>query len=173
MIETERLILRPWKEEDVKPFAELNADPAVMRYFPSTLTEQQTATLIKELMLPIEKFGWGFWAVERRQDGQFLGMTGLRYSPTKLPIPETNPIELAWRYAQAYWGMGYAEEAALACVRYGLNTLLQPSLYAYTAKINQPSQNLMQRIAMNQIGEFDHPQLDPQHVLAPHVLYQI
>lgn len=179
MLATERLILRPWQASDRQPFSVLNACPETMRYFPAPLTEEETDALIEKCSRLIAQHGWGFWAVERKADKVFLGMTGLHYIPfafpNAAPYPHVDdkPIEIGWRFAKEYWGQGYATEAAHACLDFGFQQLQQTQLYAFTATNNAPSWRVMERIGMQQHAHFMHPVLDPQHALAPHVLYQI
>lgn len=119
--ETERLILRQWLPSDRAPFAELNADPEVMRYFPATLSREESDALADRAQAMIERHGWGFWAVEQKEDGDFIGFVGLNIPAVDLPF---NPcVEVGWRLAQASWGQGYATEAARACLQVGFQQL--------------------------------------------------
>ena len=95
MIETPRLILRGWRDADYAPFAALNADPEVMRHFPATLGRDESDTLARRNRDHIEAHGWGLWAVERRQDGAFLGFTGL--ARPRQPNPLADEVEVGRR----------------------------------------------------------------------------
>jgi ribosomal-protein-alanine N-acetyltransferase len=172
-LETRRLILRGWREEDRAPFAALNADPEVMALMPSVLSRVESNALVDRLLDGIVVRGWGMFAVERREDGAFVGMAGL--APVAFEAEFTPSLELAWRLARAFWGQGYATEAAQACVRYGFDVLGEQRLHAFTAAENLRSQSVMQRIGMTRVagGDFDHPRLPPGHRLRRHVLYRI
>ena len=117
-ITTDRLVLRRWRDEDREPFAALNADPDVMRYFPRPLARQESDGLVERIEARFEALGIGLWAVERREDGRFLGFTGL--APATFEAPFTPAIEVGWRYARSAWGHGYATEAGRAALRFRL-----------------------------------------------------
>ncbi len=74
---TSRLYLRRWTDSDLEPFATLNRDPEVMRYFPSTLDLDQTAAMIERIEIAFEQDALGLWAVEERAGGDFVGFVGL------------------------------------------------------------------------------------------------
>jgi RimJ/RimL family protein N-acetyltransferase len=172
-LETERLILRGWRDEDRAPFAALNGDPEVMALMPSVLSREESDAMIDRLQDGVLARGWGMFAVERREDGAFLGMTGL--APVAFEAEFTPSLELAWRLARQAWGWGYASEAAQACVRYGFDVPGETRLHAFTATENVRSQAVMGRIGMSRVadGDFDHPRLPPGHRLRRHVLYRI
>ena len=90
-IETERLILRQWQESDLPAFAEMNADPIVMRYFPRLLTRDESDDLARRMHRLIKDNGFGFWAVSVKDTGDFLGMVGLHHS-----LPPVFPVHLCF-----------------------------------------------------------------------------
>ena len=106
MIETERLILRQWREADRAPFATLNADPQVRRHFPSVLTRAESDVEMDRIASRLESDGTTFWALERKVDGAFLGFAGV--VNTRPPLPFEGAPEVGWRLARAHWGKGYA-----------------------------------------------------------------
>jgi len=169
-IETARLRLRQWREEDKAPFAALNADPRVMEHFPAPLTRAESDATVDRVRAAIEARGWGSWAVERREDGALLGFTGLTAVRDELPIAPA--IELGWRMAVHAWGAGYATEAARAAVRFAFETLELPEVVAYTTLTNQRSMAVMRRLGMAEGGTFDHPGIPEAHRLRPHVVYR-
>src|SRR5689334_7564932 len=114
---TERLIMRQWRESDREPFAALNADPEVMRYFLSTMTRAECDAFVDLIAGLIDERGWGLWALEERSSGEFLGFTGL-LAPS-FDAHFTPAVEVGWRLARGAWGRGYASEAARAAVAYG------------------------------------------------------
>jgi RimJ/RimL family protein N-acetyltransferase len=171
VLTTERLILRNWDEHDIEPFTRMNADPDVMRYFPSTLTSEQSQAYLQRIIDHHDKHGYGLLVVGSREDGRFMGFTGL--SIPNFEADFTPCVEVGWRFDKAYWGQGYATEAAKACIGYGLGALGLQKILSFTSTHNHPSEAVMRRIGMEKIGEFDHPKLEKGHWLERHVLYSI
>lgn len=167
---TERLKLRAWCDADLAPFAALNASPEVMRYFPATLTREQSDALGLRIMTQMVAQGFGLWAVETRQQGAFCGFVGLNRVSTALPFAPA--VEISWRLAQAFHGQGYATEAAHCALCIGFNDYHLDEIVALTACVNLPSQRVMQKLGMTFSGEFDHPKLAQDHPLCRHVLYR-
>lgn len=175
-IQTQRLILRPWKQEDFAPFAALNQDPQVMEYFPSLLSLEESAQLALKFQAKIEEKGWGFWAACLLESQDFIGFIGLNFlSQTTFLAPFTPAVEIGWRLARKYWGKGYATEGALASLHYGFETLKLPEIVSFTAVQNVRSRRVMERIGMHRDlqGDFDHPKLPEGHRLRRHVLYRL
>ena len=170
-IETQRLRLRQWTDGDLEPFARLNADPEVMRHFPAPLSRGESDAMVERMRAHIEAKGWGFWAVESRASGEFIGMVGIKPVPPNLPFAPA--VEVGWRLARAHWGRGYAKEAAVASVAFAFEKLRLPQLVAFTAVLNQPSRALMERLGMDCIDTFEHPSLPVGSPLRPHVLYAL
>lgn len=166
---TDRLILRRWKQEDHAPFAELNADPEVMRYFPGTLTAPESDALAVRADAMFEQHGHGLWAVERRDTAEFIGFTGLAPMPTG--VPGEGGVEVGWRLGKQHWGHGFASEAAIAAVRFGFEELGLSHVNSITAVSNSRSRSVMERIGMRLAGTFDHPRLAEDSPLRPHVRY--
>lgn len=176
ILKTKRLILRPWKEEDLEPFAQLNADPRVMEYFPATLSRQESDEMMKRMQTKIEERGWGWWAVSLATDGKFIGFIGMNdVTQATLPAHFTPAVEIGWRLAYPFWGKGYAVEGALACLKYGFETLNLEEIVAFTAVQNMRSRKVMEKIGMRHDpkDDFDHPKLPDGHTLKRHVLYRI
>lgn len=176
MIKTDRLILRPWQKSDLEPFAALNADPQVMEYFPALLSQQESDQMVKRMQTKIEERGWGFWAVSLTENGNFIGFIGMNdVDQASFPAHFAPAVEVGWRLAFPYWGKGYATEGALACLKYGFETLNLEEIVAFTAVQNGRSRAVMERIGMHRDpkDDFDHPKLSKQHRLSRHVLYRI
>lgn len=171
--ETERLIIRPWEDRDLEPFAALNADPEVMRFFPATRTREETAALMDYTRAMLGESGMSFLAVEEKTTGTFVGMVGL--APVKPPMPCAPAVEIGWRLAKAHWGKGYASEAAHAWLAYGFETLELPEIVAFTFVGNTPSRRVMERLGMtrNPADDFEHPGIAAGHPLRSHVLYRL
>ena len=107
---TERLVLRPWRDEDAEAFGSLNADPEVMTYFPAPLDRAASDELLGRARTHVDDHGWGFWALEERSTGAFIGLTGL--SQPSFEAAFTPCVEIGWRLVRSAWGQGYATEAA-------------------------------------------------------------
>lgn len=167
-METERLILREWKESDVLPFARMNQDPEVMRYFPKRLNSEESEALVQRINKHIADRGFGLWAVQVKDGADFIGFIGFNY--TDFPAEFTPCIEIGWRLDKSFWGKGYATEGAKACLasvsRWGLD-----EIYSFTSEINTPSERVMRKIGMKKAGCFDHPKIDLDNRLCRHILY--
>lgn len=167
-IETERLVLRPWRDADRAPFAALNADPQVMEHFPGTMPRAQSDAFVDRHAVLIEDRGWGLWAVEVKDGPAFIGFTGLAE-----PVLDTDfvpCVEVGWRLAADHWGNGYAPEAATAALAYGFDELDLAEIVSFTWVGNRNSRRVMEKIGLDQRFEFDHPNL-PGHRLERHILY--
>ena len=156
-IKTGRLLLRRWGDDDVEPFAAMCSDPEVMRYIGSgaTRTPAQAQASIEAYEREWEENGFGLFAVERLEDGSFLGFTGLS-EPTFLP--EIMPaVEIGWRFSRQSWGKGYASEAALAALDFGLRKRgLSEIVGVYQAE-NHASGRIMQKLGMGFVRETIDP----------------
>lgn len=170
-IETDRLILRSWKVADLAPFAEMNANTNVMRFFPAPLSVEESNALAKRISTELEETGFGLYAVEIKETGEFIGYVG--FHRFAFDVPFSPNWEIGWRISDKYWHKGYATEAALACISYACENGLCDRLYSFTAVPNIPSENVMIRIGMTYEGLFMHPALADGHWLKEHKLYSI
>jgi len=171
-LKTTRLKLRQWRKEDWPLFAELNADPEVMAFYPSTLTTDESNAMADKISGLINENGWGFWAVEIRAQQPFIGFVGLHQPSYKLPV--TPCVEIGWRLAKAYWGNGYATEAAQCALTFAFEQLHLDEVFSFASLANTKSEAVMQRIGMvNTHKNFNHPMIPTDHPLAEHVLYRI
>jgi RimJ/RimL family protein N-acetyltransferase len=150
---TERLIMRAWRESDLAPWAAMNADPEVRQYLGPLLTFEQASAWVLTFQDDLDRYGFGFWAVEVRASGEFIGFTGLRTLEEEMPF---TGVELGWRPA---WGHGYATGAAL---QYGFDIMGLPEIVAVTMARNLRSQAVMRRIGMTSdpAEDFDDPDVD-------------
>lgn len=169
-LETKRLLLRSWKEEDLPEFYRLNSHDLVMEYFPQKLSYEETQNFYERIQKEFSNDGFGLYALERKEDKAFLGFLGLHN--ISFDIDFAPAIEIGWRLLPESWNHGYATEAGSACLAYAKNTLKLPHLFSFTALLNKRSQRVMQKIGMCYIKEFDHPLVAPQHPLCKHVLYK-
>ncbi|WP_228370731.1 GNAT family N-acetyltransferase [Candidatus Korobacter versatilis] len=119
ILTTERLVLRHWRSEDREPFARMNADPIVMRFMPAVLSREESDALVDRIEEHFRQRGHGPYAVELRENGTFIGYTGL-YVPT-FTAPFTPCIDIAWRLDCAHWNRGFATEAARAVAEDGFS----------------------------------------------------
>jgi RimJ/RimL family protein N-acetyltransferase len=172
-LESARLRLRPWRDTDLPEFAAMSADPQVMRYFPAPLSRLESAALIGRIRGHFAEYGYGLWALERKDTGAFIGFTGLSY--VNFAAPFTPAVEIGWRLAPEHWGLGYASEAAWAALRCAFDRLALDQVVSFTSQLNLPSQKVMQAIGMQHDpdGDFEHPRLPEGHPLRSHVLYRI
>ena len=171
MIETERLVLRRWRLEDLKPYAAMMADPDVDYWLGGFSTPQTALAAPVVFEARLEETGFGFLAVERRTNREFLGAAGLMLLEGGEPL--SPGIEIGWRFARAAWGFGYASEAAHALLYDGFARLNLSEIVAFTAKINARSRGVMERIGMRRDAarDFNHPKLAADHPLLRHVVY--
>lgn len=171
-LKTDRLLLRQWREEDSPIFAELNADPRVMEFYPNLLSCQESNAAAAKFKSLIKQNGWGFWAVETISECTFIGLVGLHKPTYKLPFGPC--VEIGWRVASAYWGKGYATEAAGACLDFAFDKLALPEVFSFASVGNIKSQAVMERLSMvNMQANFDHPTIPPNSPLREHVVYKI
>ncbi|QPC47633.1 GNAT family N-acetyltransferase [Mangrovibacillus cuniculi] len=170
-LETPRLILRSWKESDLLPFQEMNADTEVMRYFPDTLSYEDTERFLANIKTEFNNFGYGLYAVELKATQEFIGFIGFHWATFEENF--TPCVEIGWRLTQGAWGNGYATEGAKTCLQYGFQELDLSEVYSFTADINYPSKRVMQKIGMKYVRHFAHPKVDTDSPLQKHVLYRI
>ena len=172
-IATQRLILRPWKDSDREPFAALSADPEVMQHLMPLASKEASDAWIGRQLDRLAADGFCFCAVELKQTGAFIGSVGLLLVGYKAHF--TPAVELGWRIARAFWGQGYAPEAARAAIAFGFGNLALPELVANTSPNNVNSQRVMVKLGMtrNAADDFDHPRVPEGSTLRPQVLYRL
>jgi RimJ/RimL family protein N-acetyltransferase len=172
-ITTDRLLLRRWRESDRQPFQALNADPRVMEFFPALLTPEETNAGIARVQNHFDRHGFGLYAAELRESETFIGYVGL-YTPsfdaTFMPA-----VEIGWRLAFDFWGLGLATEGAHAVVDHAFQVLGIPSLVSFTVPANVRSRRVMEKLGMvhDPSSNFDHPNISMGHPLRRHVLYRL
>lgn len=169
---TDRLVLRPWQETDRAPFAAINADPAVMRYFPNPLTRADSDALFERFVREWRE-GSSFHAVEEAATRRFIGFVGVAALPAILPIAGT---QVGWRLASDVWGRGYAPEAARATMDHAFAA--DPDLaeiVSYTVAANAPSRRVMEKLGLERAAErdFEHPAVPEGNPLRQHILYRV
>ena len=169
--ETSRLIFRRWQDEDKAPFSAMNSDHDVMEHFPTTLSREESDVLIERIESGFDKNGFGLWAVERKDNGAFIGFIGL--GVPHLQAEFTPCVEIGWRLARGHWGRGFATEGAKKVLEVGFGDFDLEEIVSFTAKSNSKSIRVMERIGLKHTLDFDHPSLSPDSPLYAHVLYQI
>ena len=169
----DRVCLRPWRDEDEEPFAAMNSDARVMEFFRDCLSRAQSDAMVDHIRKHFAQHGVGLWAIEVPGVMPFIGFAGLlipRFSAHFTPC-----VEVGWRLSFAYWGHGYATEAARLALRYGFGTLALSEIVSYTATTNRRSRALMERLEMRRdpADDFEYPGLPEGHPLRRHVLYRL
>ena len=172
-IETARLVLRPWIEEDRKPFAEMSADPAVMAHLLPPGGSDGASGWIDRQMAHLADHGYCFWALEEKESCTFAGSVGLLNVGYEAHF--TPAVEVGWRLARRFWGKGYAPEAARASMRFGFEVLDLSEIVANTAIHNSNSRRVMEKLGMFHVaqGDFDHPLIPEGHPLRRQALYRL
>ncbi len=169
---TPRLELRRWRPADRAPFIHLNADPRVMEYFPALLTPAESTEMMARIEDHFLRYGFGLWAAELRETGEFTGFIGLNMPTFEAHF--TPCVEIGWRLAPQFWGLGLATEGAHAVLRHAFTDLALPEIVAFTVPANRRSRRVMEKLAMthNPADDFNHPRLPEDHPLRRHVLYR-
>jgi RimJ/RimL family protein N-acetyltransferase len=172
-MDTERLIMRRWRESDREPFAAMNADPEVMEHFPSPLTRAESDAFVDKIEWGFGEYGYSLWALEVRETGDFIGFAGLLLQTFEAPF--TPAVEVGWRLARHAWGHGYATEAGARALEYGFTEAGLEEIVSMTARLNVRSQAVMERLGLTRdpADDFDFPRLPEGHPLRPSVLYRI
>ena len=172
-IETARLLLRRWKERDKEPFAQMSADPEAMKYLGGIWDKATSDNFIDRIEKHFDEFGYGMYALEHKQNKEFIGFTGLRNVPFNAHF--TPAIEIGWRLAPKFWRQGYAFEAASDVMQHGFKDLGLTEIVSFTSPVNVPSWGLMEKLGMKTDlkDNFRHPLVPKDDVLSEHVLYRL
>jgi RimJ/RimL family protein N-acetyltransferase len=173
VLETPRLLLRPFRDDDLDGLAALCADPVVMRHFPETLDRAASERLAGRIKAHFDRHGFGPWSVGIKEGAPYAGFVGLM-----VPTFETHftpCVEVGWRLARRYWGRGYATEAARSALVFGFETERCEEVVSMTVPGNRRSRAVMARLGMKRRAEddFDHPNVPEDHRLRRHVLYRL
>ncbi len=171
VLRTDRLIMRRWRDADRDPFAALNADPGVMRYFPASLDRGASDALVDRIEELFQQQGFGLWALEVAGTAEFVGFAGL--NPMPAGVPGAGGMEVGWRLARHAWHHGYATEAAAAAAGVAFEGAGLAEIWSMTAAANEPSQAVMRRLGMTLHARFDHPRVEAGSPLRPHVAYRL
>ncbi len=174
-IETERLVIRNWRDDDAPVFHRINSDERVMEFFPFRRSRAESDETMQRLARRIEEDGYGFTPLEVRATGECIGFCGI--SPVSgIPTLPDGAIEIGWRLVPEAWGKGYASEAARALLTFGFDTLGFEEIVSFAVAGNRRSTDVMRRLGMRRDppGDFDHPRVPDTHRhLQRHVLYRL
>lgn len=171
LFETDRLGFRLWKSSDKAIFAQMNKDQEVMKFFPKTMTEAESDDFADRIMEGLIANGYGLWAVEEKCSGDFIGFIGLFEAGFEASF--TPCIEIGWRLHKNYWNKGYATEGAMKCLEVAFQDYGIEEVYSFTAAINRPSINVMEKIGLHRMSLFEHPRIEENNQLRTHVLYYL
>ena len=156
--ETDRLILRDWREDDWHPFWTATNTPAVMAWLGGVCDDAKRDAAQQRLLSYQRDLGHTFWALERKADGVILGFCGLkRCNQAGGPVGE---MEVGWRLREDAWGMGYAKEAAQASLDLAFARFGAKQVVALTVQPNAASWGLMKRLGMERRGDLDFANSD-------------
>ncbi len=173
VIETERLILRGWRDADIAPWHAICSDPAVMAHLGPLMTRDEAAAYVARMQAMQADIGHCFWAMESKADGALMGFCGVKPGADGTPIMDR--LEIGWRMGQAHWGKGYAREAAQAAIDWVWSNRAEDSIWAITTPDNSRSWGLMARLGMarRRDMDFDHQLLAIDDPLRPHITHEI
>jgi RimJ/RimL family protein N-acetyltransferase len=173
ILETERLMLRTWNDNDVQPMLAINQDPKVMEYFPGLQDLEMTKNFIDKVNAHFENHGYSLYTTVRKDTNEFIGFIGLLIADFKAHF--TPATEIGWRLSSNHWGQGFATEGAKAVLDYAFRELKIPEIVSFTAAGNAKSIRVMQKIGLqhNEADDFDPPKLDDESPLKRHVLYRL
>jgi RimJ/RimL family protein N-acetyltransferase len=172
-VRTKRLLLRAWQSSDRAPFARMNADPHVMEHFPKLFSRAESDAAVDRMDRHWRERGYGLWALERLDTGEFIGFVGLATASFEAAF--TPAVEVGWRLAAAHWGQGFATEGGRAALEFGFSRLDLAEVVSFTAVSNVKSIAVMQRLGMvhDAAMGFEHPAVPVGHPARPHVLYRL
>ena len=150
-IETDRLLLRMWRDGDLGAYARICADGEVMRHLPGRMTRRESEEQVARFVRHWEERGFGLWAVEHKAEGRFIGFVGLRRHDD---WPEgDHKTEVGWRLDRAYWNGGLATEGARASLRHGFEVLGLERIISVTVPENAASRRVMEKAGLTPRGE--------------------
>jgi len=172
-LESERLLLRSWRDEDVRQWVAMSADPRVMRFFPSTYEADRATVMAQTFRERLEADGYGWWVLEAKNVSPFVGVIALQKVPFEAHF--TPAFEIGWRLKPEFWGRGYASEGSKLATLFAFDVLNLDEIVAMSAVQNIPSQRVMERLGMTHDprDDFDNPRLEDGHPLRRHALWRL
>lgn len=171
-LETQYLILRQWRETDFDFYANLTSNKEVMKFFPKTLSKEESNNAVRKFSKLLKEKSWGFWAVEEKSSNNFLGYAGLHAPQTKFPFSPC--VEIAWRMENEYWENGYVKEAGETILKYAFEEIGLEEIVYFSSIYNHKAEALVCQLGMEKENEtFSHPFVEEEHHLSEHYLYKI
>lgn len=172
-IETERLILRNWRFDDVDALYKICSDPEVMEFIGPPQSKSEVRAAVAQQQAFQAELGHCYWAIEHKVDQTVIGFCGLMPMPAAIPLAPC--IDVGWRLAASEQRKGYAREAALASLAWGFANLDCNRIWAITVWNNLRSYTLMERLGMERHADldFDHPNVPDESPLKRHIAYSI
>lgn len=172
-LETERLILREWRDDDLGPFHAIRQDPRVMATLGPLQSKKEVVETINRMQELQSELGHCFWVVADKDSQHLMGWCGLIRGGEGTPVK--NKLEIGWTLAFDSWGHGFATEAAKTAMHWSFETFPQEAVWSITSENNIRSQSVMKKLGMDYQPEldFDHPKVDPDSELLRHVTYKI
>ncbi|MBB3607498.1 GNAT family N-acetyltransferase [Rhizobium sp. BK602] len=174
--ETERLLIRNWRDEDRDLAFEINSDERVMEFFPFRRNRAEADAFLERVRSMIAETGLGFYALEDKATGAAIGFCGLARTDHLEPFVKKGTVEIGWRLSARFWGKGFASESARALLVHGFETLGLDEIVSFAVHNNIRSTAVMERIGMQRVdgGDFNHPGVPDSHPhLQRHVLYRL
>lgn len=150
MIGTDRLYLREMNEADFPALCKILLDKDVMYAYEGAFSEAEARAWLDRQLKNYAELGFGLWAVINRATGEMLGQCGL----TMQAYNGGSVLEIGYLFQKAFWGMGYATEAAIACKEYAFNSLNATEVYSIIRDSNTASQNVAKRNGMTVADTF-------------------
>ncbi|HAU1322215.1 TPA: GNAT family N-acetyltransferase [Legionella pneumophila] len=173
ILETERLFLRTFQENDVESLIAISQDEKVMQFFPAIPTREEIIAFIDRIITHQEEKNFSLYAAEIKNTGEMIGFVGLFTATFQAHF--TPAIEIGWRLSSKHWNQGYATEAAKAVIDYAFRKLDLDEVVSFTSALNKPSIRVMQKIGLHTNSEdnFDNPKVPSGNPLMEHVLYRL
>jgi ribosomal-protein-alanine N-acetyltransferase len=143
-LETDRLVLREYRMEDIDDIAAILGDPETMQYYPAPFTRARSQEWIEWSLKSYAADGFGLWAVESKSTGEFLGNCG----PVRRQVDGASEVEVGWHVKRSRWRRGIATEAARECCRYAFEDLGMTRLISLIRPENVPSRGVAEKLGM-------------------------
>lgn len=171
IFKSKRLGFRNWLTIDVEIMDEINSDEEVMEFFPSIKSKQETSEFIERMQNQLQEKGFCYYAVDKLETSEFIGFIGL--SEQTFTSDFTPAIDIGWRLKRDEWNKGYATEGAKRCLDYAFSQLKLEKVIAITPIVNLKSEQVMKKIGMKKVKNFNHPTLADDERLRECSLYEI
>lgn len=174
ILETQRLISRPWRLEDIEPFYALCSDPEVMHHFGGPHSREKVEATVRIAMERQDRFGVWLPPLILKETNEFIGMAGI--AEVLFTAHFAPAIEIGWRLKRCHWGNGYVTEIGRAFISYAFETRKFPELVSFAVEANTRSTAVMTRLGFHHdpSEDFDHPNVSADHPhLKKHVLYRL